>query len=114
VLSDEYRYKILKRLEVDPDLSQRELAQELGISLGKANYCLNALISKGWLKVNNFHSSENKKAYLYYLTPKGAEEKARVTIRFLKYKLAELEALKNEIKELRRDAAVVRSSRGRE
>jgi EPS-associated MarR family transcriptional regulator len=113
MLSDEYRYKILKRLEADPEVSQRELACELGISLGKVNYCLKALIEKGWLKVNNFRGSENKKAYLYYLTPRGVEEKAKVTLRFLKHKIAEFEALKGEIEELKHEAARVRSGGGR-
>jgi len=73
MLNDEYRYKILGRLEANPEISQRELAKELGISLGKTNYCLKALVDKGLLKVNNFRNSENKKAYLYLLTPRGIE-----------------------------------------
>lgn len=105
MLSDEYRYKILKRLGTDPEVSQRELAEELGISLGKVNYCLKALIEKGLLKANNFRGSSNKKGYLYLLTPKGLEEKTRVTVRFLKYKIAEHHSLKREIRELQREAA---------
>jgi EPS-associated MarR family transcriptional regulator len=105
MLSDEYRYKILRRLEANPEVSQRELARELGISLGKVNYCLKALAEKGLLKVDNFRGSQNKKAYLYLLTPKGIEEKTKVTIRFLKYKMTEYESLKHEIKELQREAA---------
>ena len=105
MLSDEYRYKILKRLGADPEASQRELAQELGISLGKVNYCLKALIEKGLLKANNFRANGNKKAYLYFLTPKGIQEKSRVTMRFLKYRMAEYETLKREIEQLKREAA---------
>ena len=105
MLSDEYRYRILKRLEAGPEVSQRELANELGISLGKVNFCLKALVEKGLLKVGNFRGSENKKAYLYLLTPQGIEEKTRVTLRFLKYKMTEYETLKREVEELQREAA---------
>jgi EPS-associated MarR family transcriptional regulator len=104
MLSEGDRYRILKRLADDPGASQRVLAQELGVSLGKVNYCLNALIEKGLLKVNNFRTSENKRAYMYYLTPKGMEEKARVTVRFLKRKMAEYESLKDEIHQLQVEA----------
>ena len=105
VLTDEYRYRILKLLEADPHASQRRIADELGISLGRVNYCLQALIEKGLVKVNNFRSSTNKRAYLYLLTPRGIEEKARVTARFLRRKLDEYETLKRELEELQRDAA---------
>jgi len=103
VLTDEYRCKILRILEEDPDISQRELARVLGISLGRANFCLQALIEKGWIKVNNFKNSNNKKAYMYLLTRRGIAEKARVTARFLERKVAEYEALQREIEELRRE-----------
>lgn len=105
VLNDETRYRILKLLEADPQASQRKLADQLGISLGRVNYCLQALIEKGLIKANNFRSSSNKRAYLYLLTPKGMEERARVTMRFLNYKLTEYEALKRELEELQREAA---------
>ena len=101
MLTDEYRYKILKLLEMNPEISQRELAQILGISLGKANYCLNALIDVGLLKVGNFRTSKNKLAYMYILTPSGIEEKAKITLRFLAYKLKEYELLKKEITSLK-------------
>ena len=104
MLTDEYRYRILKLLESDPGASQRKLADQLGISLGRVNFCLQALIDKGLIKANNFRNSANKRAYLYLLTPKGMDEKARVTMRFLKYKLAEYEALKHELEELQREA----------
>ena len=105
MLTDEYRYKILKLVETNPAISQRELAQQLGISLGKVNFCLKALIEKGLLKATNFRNNKNKLAYMYLLTPSGIEEKASNTVRFLKYKLQEYEALQEEIEELRREAA---------
>jgi EPS-associated MarR family transcriptional regulator len=107
MLSDEYRYKILKRLEANPEISQRELAGELGISLGRVNYCVQALIEKGLVKAKNFRNSKNKKAYAYFLTPRGIEDKAKITLEFLKVKLAEHEALTKEIKGLREEAVRV-------
>lgn len=104
MLTDEYRYKILKLVEVKPEISQRELAAELGISLGKANFCLKALIEKGLLKATNFQNSNKKAAYMYLLTPKGLSEKANITIRFLKSKVEEYEILKNDIEQLKREA----------
>jgi EPS-associated MarR family transcriptional regulator len=104
VLTDEYRYRILKLLAADPHASQRRIADELGISLGRVNFCLRALIEKGLVKANNFRSSTNKRAYLYLLTPKGIEEKAVVTARFLRRKLDEYEALRRELEELQREA----------
>jgi len=103
VLTDEYRCKILRIIERHPDISQRELARVLGISLGRANYCLQALIEKGWIKANNFKNSNNKKAYMYLLTRKGISEKARVTSRFLERKLTEHKALQREIEQLQRE-----------
>lgn len=104
MLSDEYRYKILRLLEADPHLSQRDISRQLGISLGKVNYCLQALIEKGLVKVNNFRNNDNKQAYMYLLTPNGIAEKTRVTMDFLKRKMAEYEALEKEIEQLRLDA----------
>ena len=104
MLTDEYRYRILKLLAADPHASQRRIADELGISLGRVNFCLKALIEKGLVKVNNFRSSTNKRAYLYLLTPKGIEEKAVVTARFLRRKLDEYETLRRELEELQREA----------
>jgi len=97
-------YTLLKTLEENPGLSQRDLAKKLGISLGKVNYCLNALVEKGYLKVNNFRRSDNKLAYAYLLTPKGIESRARMTVEFLKRKMREYERLAQEIEELRREA----------
>ena len=107
MLSDEYRYKLLKHLETNPEVSQRELAGELGISLGRVNFCIQALIEKGLVKANNFRNSKNKKGYAYFLTPRGIEDKARITVQFLKIKVAEHEALKKEIKDLREEAGRV-------
>jgi EPS-associated MarR family transcriptional regulator len=103
MLTDEYRYRILKLLQADPRASQRRIADELGISLGRVNYCLQALIRKGLVKARNFRNSANKRAYLYLLTPKGVEARAKLTVQFLKVKLAEYEELTNEIGELRRE-----------
>jgi EPS-associated MarR family transcriptional regulator len=105
MLTDEYRYKILKLVSDQPDISQRELAQHLGISLGKVNYCIKALIEKGLLKANNFRNSKNKLAYMYLLTPNGVEEKTNITMRFLQYKINEYETLRAEIESLRQEAA---------
>ena len=110
MLTDEYRYKILKLVETNPEISQRELASQLGISLGKANFCLKALIDIGLLKATNFRNSKNKLAYMYLLTPNGLEEKASITMRFLKFKLQEYEELQVEIEELRREALVASSA----
>jgi EPS-associated MarR family transcriptional regulator len=104
MLTEEVRYKLLKLLEPNPYLSQREVARELGISVGKVNYCLKALVDKGWIKAANFKNSQNKTAYMYLLTPRGFEEKARVTARFLKTKLQEYAALEAEIAEIRGEA----------
>lgn len=106
MLTDEYRYKILKLVEENPEISQRELAESLGISLGKVNYCLKALIAVGILKATNFRNSKNKLAYMYLLTPTGIEEKAKITSRFLKNKLQEYEKLQAEIVELKAEASL--------
>jgi len=103
MLSDEYRYKILRLLEADPQMSQRDLSRALGISLGKVNYCLQALIDKGLVKANNFKNSQNKKAYMYLLTRRGIAEKARTTVRFLQHKIREYENLQREIESLKRE-----------
>ena len=104
MLTDEYRYKILKVLEANPEISQRDLARELNISLGRVNFCLKALIEKGLLKATNFRNNKNKIAYMYFLTPNGIEEKSVITARFLKIKMQEYANLEAEIDQLRRDA----------
>src|SRR5262245_2377778 len=111
VLTDETRYRILKLLEAEPHASQRRIADELGLSLGRVNFCLQALIEKGLIKVNNFRNSANKRAYLYLLTPRGIEEKAIVTARFLKRKLDEYDALKRELEQLQREAGTTNAGR---
>jgi EPS-associated MarR family transcriptional regulator len=108
MLTPEVRYKLLTLLGPHPDLSQREVARKLGISLGKANYCLKALMDKGWIKAANFKNSRNKLAYMYLLTPSGIEAKARLTAEFLKIKLREYETLKEEIEQIRREANLER------
>jgi len=105
MLNDEYRYKVLKQLEGNPELTQRQLAKSLGISLGKVNYCLKALIEKGMIKAAQFRNSDNKQAYAYLLTPRGVEAKARLTAEFLRVKVAEHKVLKAEIEELRQEVA---------
>jgi EPS-associated MarR family transcriptional regulator len=104
MLTEEVRYKLLKLLEPNPQLSQREVARALGISLGKVNYCLKALMDKGWIKAANFKNSRNKTAYMYLLTPRGIEEKTRVTARFLQIKMRDYAALRDEIKQIRVEA----------
>lgn len=99
-MQDEVTYKLLKSIEENPKQSQRALSRSLGISLGKLNYCLKALIDKGWVKAQNFQNNPNKSDYLYLLTPVGVEQKALVTVRFLKRKMHEYEHLKQEIAEL--------------
>jgi EPS-associated MarR family transcriptional regulator len=104
MLDETTHYGLLKMLEENPGLSQRDLAKRLGVSLGKINYCLNALVEKGSLKMNNFRNSENKLAYVYLLTPRGVEEKARITVEFLQIKIREYELLRKEIHELQLEA----------
>jgi EPS-associated MarR family transcriptional regulator len=104
MLTEEYRYKILKLVSENPEISQRDLAQQLGVSLGRVNFCVKALIEKGLLKVTNFRNNKNKLSYMYLLTPSGIEEKASTTLRFLKGKLLEYEMLRTEIEELQREA----------
>ena len=102
-LDQEIHLKVLRHLKNDPEITQRALAKELGVSLGKANYCLKALIDKGFVKAGNFKNSNNKSAYIYLLTPKGIEAKSRITLHFLKRKIDEYEMLSMEIDELQRE-----------
>jgi EPS-associated MarR family transcriptional regulator len=97
-------YKLLRLLETHPGMSQREAARTLGISLGKVNYCVKALMRKGFIKASHFKNSQNKAAYMYLLTPRGIEEKARLTVRFLQIKLREYELLRAEIEQMRVEA----------
>jgi EPS-associated MarR family transcriptional regulator len=96
-IDPDIHFRVLHLLEEDPELTQRELAQKLGISLGGVNYCLKALIEIGHVKAGNFSKNPNKSIYLYLLTPKGIAEKANLTAGFLKRKMAEYHTLKKEI-----------------
>jgi EPS-associated MarR family transcriptional regulator len=96
----------MRLLQAQPDLSQRELAQQLGMSLGGLNYCLKALMAKGFVKMGNFQNSKNKFGYVYLLTPQGIAEKVALTSRFLKRKMDEYDALKGEIEALKAEVAV--------
>ena len=90
-------FEVLRKLQKKPDSTQRELAEELGFSLGKLNYCLKALKSKGLLKIKNFKKNPNKINYIYTLTPKGISEKTKLTINFMKRKMQEYDELKKEL-----------------
>jgi len=103
-MNESAQYHILKQIQDNPELTQRQIAKNTGLSLGKVNYCIRALMDKGCVKAVNFKNSRNKSAYAYKLTPQGLEEKARVTYRFLRRKLREYEQLEREIEELRKEA----------
>ncbi|MBL4759721.1 MAG: MarR family EPS-associated transcriptional regulator [Mariprofundaceae bacterium] len=94
------KYRLFKLIDANPAMKQRELAGSLGLSLGKVNYCLKALVDKGFIKAGNFRSSKNKMAYAYMLTPAGMEEKIRITHQFYKRTEAEYEMLRKEVLEL--------------
>ena len=102
-MPEDTHYQVFKLIEKNPAITQRELAKELGVSVGKANYCLKALIDKGWVKASNFKNSNKKLAYFYILTPSGIEQKAKITVNFLKRKVNDYEALKKEIKTLKNE-----------
>ena len=110
-MQDEVTYRLLKLLESEPHLSQREIARRMGISLGKTNYCIRSLIEKGFIKARNFCQASHKMPYMYYLTPAGLEEKVRVTYRFLKHKLQEYEDIKTEIERLKSEMEVLSEMR---
>jgi EPS-associated MarR family transcriptional regulator len=112
MLTEELRYRLMRFLEMKPESSQREVSRELGVSLGHVNYCLRALIAKGWIKAKHFKNSQNKAAYIYLLTPRGLEAKARLTVRFLQIKTQEYEALREEIEQIRREVGAGRSGTG--
>ena len=104
-LQEDTYFRVMRLLEENPDLTQRELAEKLGISVGGLNYCLKALMEKGLVKMKNFANSKNKFGYVYVLTPTGMVEKAAITQRFLKRKMEEYEALRAEIESLKRGLA---------
>ena len=95
-------YKILKNIEANPSLTQRQLAKELDVSLGKVNYVIRALLDIGWVKIDNFRKSDNKIGYLYFLTPEGIAQKTIITQQFLQRKIEEYDSLKKEIEELQK------------
>ena len=98
------RLDILSRIQENPSYTQRELSKEMGVSLGKVNYCIRKLAEKGLIKIKNFKKNPKKFGYAYILTPKGIEEKTRLTFLFLGRKIKEYEMLKKEIKKLKEDA----------
>jgi EPS-associated MarR family transcriptional regulator len=98
------QFQILQSLEQDSHPTQRQLSNDLGVSLGKVNYCLKSIIVKGFIKVNNFKNSSNKIQYSYLLTPKGVEEKAKLTLDFIRIKTQEYNTLKEEIESLKQEA----------
>jgi EPS-associated MarR family transcriptional regulator len=106
-MSSELQFRVLRLLESNPHLSQRELSKSLGVSLGGINYCLNALIAKGAVKIENFKNNQNKWVYAYLLTPKGIAEKTALTGSFLKRKMQEHEQLKKEIESLIQEAQIL-------
>ena len=103
LFKDEEYFNIIRKISKDSNISQREMSTELGISLGKINYCLRALKEKGFIKIKNFSKSENKMKYFYVLTPKGISEKTKITIRFMKQKIREYDELKKEIKKYNKE-----------
>ena len=102
-LENEESLKVLREIDTNPRLTQRELSSRLGLSLGKINFLLKSMIERGLVKAENFKNSQNKSAYLYLLTPTGIETKTKTTYRFLKRKIAEYEKLEAEIKELKKE-----------
>ena len=107
-LQEDTNFRVMRLLEENPDLTQRELAERLGISVGGLNYCLKALMLKGLVKMKNFAYSKNKFGYVYMLTPSGMAEKAAITQRFLRRKIEEYESLKAEIDALKQDLGSLR------
>lgn len=110
-LQEENHLKVLRLLEANPHMSQRDLADALGVSLGKTNYCLKALLGKGFVKMQSFNKSQNKLAYAYLLTPDGITEKAGLTVRFLARKVAEYESLTLEIEALKSEMSKAQAAR---
>ena len=106
---DQVHFNLLRKFEANPEYTQRELSKEMGVSLGKVNYCINKLVEKGWVKLTNFNRNPNKVGYIYLLTPKGIEQKASLTITFLKIKMEEYEMLKDEINALKKDTEKLKS-----
>ncbi len=106
-IQEDTYFRVMRILQKNPDLTQRELAEQLDVSVGGLNYCLKALMEKGLVKMQNFSQSKNKFGYVYLLTPKGMTEKAALTNRFLKRKMGEYEALKEEIEALKSEVDIL-------
>lgn len=105
------RLDLLRKLEEKPNCTQRELSKEMGVSLGKVNYCMKKLVAKGLVKLANFSNNADKVSYIYLLTPKGIENKTKLTIEFLKIKIKEYETLKEEINILKQDVNQLKESK---
>ena len=110
--NQDIRLDLLRKLESSPEFTQRELSHEMGVSLGKVNYCIKKLTEKGWVKLTNFTHNQNKMGYAYLLTPSGIEEKSRLTFFFLKRKVIEYEILKKEIDELQLESEKIANETG--
>jgi EPS-associated MarR family transcriptional regulator len=106
IRAEDVRFRVLRLLQDDPQANQRDIAKALGLSLGGVNYCLNALVEKGHIKMRNFQGSNDKRKYMYLLTPKGIADKTALTGRFLARKIREYEALEAEIEAVRKEVAV--------
>ena len=109
--NQDIRLDLLRKLESNPQFTQRELAKEMGVSLGKVNYCMKKLTEKGLIKLTNFTHNPNKMGYAYLLTPQGIDEKSRLTFSFLKKKVIEYEILKKEINALKLESEVITDER---
>ena len=109
--NQDIRLDLLRKLESNPEFTQRELSRDMGVSLGKVNYCIKKLTEKGWVKLTNFSHNPNKIGYAYLLTPQGIEEKTRLTFSFLKRKVVEYEALKKEINALQLESEEIVNER---
>ena len=109
--NQDIRLDLLRKLESTPHFTQRELSREMGVSLGKVNYCLKKLTEKGWIKLTNFTHNPNKMGYAYLLTPQGIDEKSRLTFSFLKKKVIEYEILKKEINALKLESEEMTNER---
>ncbi len=109
-MSSELQFRVLRLLESNPHLTQRELSKTLGVSLGGVNYCLNALVAKGSVKIQNFRNNKNKWVYAYLLTPQGVAEKTAHTGAFLKRKMQEYQTLKEEIEVLGQESLLMEAS----
>jgi EPS-associated MarR family transcriptional regulator len=109
--NQDIRLDLLRKLESNPRFTQRELSREMGVSLGKVNYCMKKLTEKGWIKLTNFTHNPNKMGYAYLLTPQGIDEKSRLTFSFLKKKVIEYEILKKEINALKLESEEMTNER---